>query len=909
MDHGLYNRLRLLIGQTLSHFKITAKLGEGGMGVVYRAEDTKLGREVAIKVLPEAVAGSQERLARFEREAKVLASLNHPNIAAIHQVEEADGVHFLVMELAPGETLADRLHRGPIPFDDAVPIALQIAEALESAHEQGVIHRDLKPANLKVAADGQIKVLDFGLAKALAAEASSAVPTSGTGSESMSPTLTAQMTQAGTLLGTAAYMSPEQAKGLEADRRADVWAFGVVLWEMLTGRCLFEGETTSEVLAAVLRDPIDGVALPPETPATVRALLARCLDRNLKSRLRDIGEARIALEALSTGGEISPLLSGSGQLQTDADQQTKPPRLSWLLAALATIAALLFGILWIQKGGLGPSDSDLQRLETELLPPDGTTFDPDGGMALSPDGRMMAFVIVGESAEREIWIRPLDSTTSRFLEGTEGARYPFWSPDSRNLGFFASGSLKRVAATGGPVQTIAPATNARGGTWCASDQIVYSPNLSRGLAVVPATGGEPTDLTQLDAERGEFQHRFPSCLPSGDHVLMLTQTAEGGSREDESHIDVVSLETGARQEILRANSSMAYSPSGYLLFWREGSLMAVPFDSRTLKSTGEAQLVAQGVAYTDNEYAMYSISQTGLLVYQVDDPASARSRLLTVDVTGEALGEPSPEDIHYYVVVSHDGKRAAYEASDFSSLWVRDLVRGTTSRFTHEDGDHLSAVWSPDDEWLLFGTDRENTWQIYRRHASGLGSDELLYESPLRMIPVDWSPDGEYLTVDVLEPDADEHIALFTFEDQSLEVLIDSPFLDIEGRIAPDGRWLAYTSTETGRFEVYVVPFLGKGDKYQVSTEGGNGPEWDPKGEKLFYLSLSGDLMSVDVDLDDRPTIGVPRKLFSIRRPPRAGRPFSVLPDGESFVINQLTVSKTPDHMILVQNWLSRLAK
>jgi len=883
-----------MVGKTLGHYEILAPLGAGGMGEVYRAHDTTLKRDVAIKVLPEDLSADVERLARLEREAQLLAALNHPNIEVIHGLEESDGVRFMVLELIEGESLAETLSRDRIEVERALGIARQIAEALEAAHAKGIIHRDLKPGNVVITPEGQAKVLDFGLAKSHEAE--------GTGSE-VSPDITesptvAVATRAGIILGTAAYMSPEQARGKPLDKRTDIWSFGCVLYEMLTGKVAFEGETVSDTLASILKEEPDWSLLPGDTPPLARSVLQRCLRKDPNRRLHDAADARIEIEEVLArpGGEA---FSGSGQLLTDSDQQTKPPRLSWLLAALATVVAVVFGILWLQQGGLGPSGSDLRRFETALLPPDGTTFHRDAGISLSPDGRMLAFVIVGESSRQGIWIRALDSTTSRGLEGTEGATYPFWSPDSRNLGFFAGGSLKRVAAAGGPVETIAPATDARGGAWCASDQIVYSPNLSRGLATVPASGGEPATLTVLDTERGETQHRFPSCLPSGEHVLVLAQTAEGGSREDESHIDVVSLGTGERKEIIRANSSMAYSPSGHLLFWREGSLMAVPFETQTLNVTGEAQSVAHEVAYTANEYAGYSISNTGLLAYQVNDPTRAQSRLLTVDTAGEALGEPSPADIHRFVVVSHDGKRAAHAASDFSSLWIRDLVRGT--------------VWSPDDEWLIFGTDREGVWQIFRRRALGLGSEELLLENALRVDPVDWSPDGKYLTVDVLELGADKHIALYTFEDQSFEVLIDTPFVENGGRFSPDGQWLAYTSNETGRYEIYVVPFPGEGGssggKYRVSTEGGNLPKWGPRGENLYYMSLAEDLMSVDLDLENGLAIGVPQKLFTIRHPPGTGYPYSVLPDGESFVINQLEESKTPDHTILVQNWLSRLPK
>ncbi len=492
-----------MIGSTLSHFKITDKLGEGGMGEVYLAEDTKLGREVAIKVLPEAVAADPERLARFEREAQVLASLNHSNIAAIYSFEhgtpqESGGVgeslspqaptplrpsvHFLVMELASGEDLSQRLARGPMPVEDALPVALQITEALEVAHEQGIIHRDLKPANIKITPDGQVKVLDFGLAKALASQDPK---TSGPQDLSMSPTLTAQMTTVGMLLGTAAYMSPEQAKGLEADRRADVWAFGVVLWEMLTGQRLFQGDSVSDTLAAVLRDEIDGESLPESVPPTTRALLARCLDRDPKSRLRDIGEARVALATLESGGEASTLLSSFAAVAPAEEAEARSSKVPWLVAALAILAAVVMGGLWLLEDEAAASSS---LVESAILAPEGTTPDLGNGLALSPDGTEVALIALGEDGMRRLWVRPLSSSTPRLLEGTEGAMYPFWSPDGRNIAFIGGTDLKRIAATGGPVQTLASVKEGRGGTWSSDGKIVYAPDFRGGLSARSSCG-------------------------------------------------------------------------------------------------------------------------------------------------------------------------------------------------------------------------------------------------------------------------------------------------------------------------------------------------------------------------------------------------------------------------------------
>ncbi len=920
-----------MIGTTLSHFRITDKLGEGGMGEVYLAEDTKLGREVAIKVLPEAVAADPERLARFEREAKVLASLNHQHIAAIYSFEHAERVdsdvgeslagsregaspsptlHFLVMELASGEDLSQRLARGAMAVDEAVPIARQIAEALEVAHEQGIIHRDLKPANIKITPDGQVKVLDFGLAKALDSK-------TGTGTDrdpsqsplSMSPTLTAQMTTAGMLLGTAAYMSPEQAKGIEADRRADVWSFGVVFWEMLTGQRLFQGDSVSDTLAAVLRDEIDGESLPTSVPQTTRALLARCLDRDPKSRLRDIGEARVALATHESGGEASTLLSSLGAVAPAEEAEARSSKVPWLVAALASLAALVMGGLWLLEDEEVSSSS---LVESAILAPESTTPDLGNGLALSPDGTEVALVALGEDGIRRLWVRPLSSSTPRLLEGTEGAMYPFWSPDGRDIAFIGGTDLKRIAATGGPVQTLAPVKEGRGGTWGSDGKIVYAPDFRGGLRLVAAAGGESVELTQVDAQRGETAHRFPTMLPDGKHTLFLSQTAEGGSRFDDSRIEVVSIETGERIPVLGANSSMAYSPSGHLLFWRDGSLMVVRFDAVALATKGDPVPIAEDVAYTGNEFAVFSISLTGNLAYQSGASTGAQTRLYHMDMAGEVLGEPSAAALHSQVALSHDGKRAAYRGADNTTIWIRDLDRGTSTRFTFEDGDHFSPLWSPDDQWVLYTTNRTGIHQVFRKLSSGLGQEELVLELKEKpdladLMAWDWSSDGRFITMDLQNRDTDLDVVLYDLQEQVLTPLIQSPFYEGDGHFSPDGRWLAYSSGESGRFQVFVVPLSGDGGKFQVSTDGGLHPMWHPSGEKLFYISARSELMAVELSLGESISIGDPVPLFNVRYPINNDYPFQVMPDGESFLINQFDDLGEAAPMTLVQNWTSLL--
>ena len=892
-----------MIGSTLSHFKITDKLGEGGMGEVYLAEDTKLSREVAIKVLPEAVAADAERLARFEREAKVLASLNHQHIAGIYSFENAESVHFLVMELAAGEDLSQRLARGAMSVDEAVPIARQIAEALEAAHEQGIIHRDLKPGNIKVTPEGQVKVLDFGLAKALESQ--------NAGSErqnlSMSPTLTAQMTTAGMLLGTAAYMSPEQAKGLEADRRADVWAFGVVFWEMLTGQRLFQGDSVSDTLAAVLRDEIDGESLPENVPPTTRALLARCLDRDPRSRLRDIGEARVALATLESGGETSTLLSSFGAIaprEAVAAPSSKPP---WMVAGLAILAAVALGAMW-----LGRKDTPRPLVQSAILAPEGTTLDVGNGLALSPDGTELALIAVGEDGVRHLWVRPLASSTPRLLEGTDGTMYPFWSPDGRNLGFMSEGNLKRIAATGGPVQTLAPVKEGRGGAWSPGGKIIYAPDFRGGLSIVSAAGGESVELTEVDMDRGETAHRFPVLLPDGEHVLYLSQTAEGGSRFDDSRIEVVSIQTGEQRVVLGANSSVNYSSTGHLLFWRDGSLMIVGFDASSGSVDGDPVPIAEEIAYTGNEYGVFSVSQTGDLAYQAGAGAGAQTRLYRMDIEGNEIGEASPPDLHGQVALSHDGKRAAFRGADNTTIWIRDLERGAVTRFTFEDGDHFSPLWSPDDKWIVYTTNRTGIHQVFRKLSSGLGKEELIYELEEQpdiadLAAWDWSSDGRYITMDVHNRETDVDIALFDLQEEELSILVQSPFFESEAHFSPDGQWLAYSSGESGQFQIFIVPLSGEGGKFQISTDGGLHPQWHPSGERLFFVGSRFELMAVDMDLGDVVEIGVPERLFNIRYPLNDDFPFQVMPDGETFLVNQFDEAGEAAPMTLVQNWTALL--
>jgi serine/threonine protein kinase/Tol biopolymer transport system component len=917
-----------VIGTTLAHYRVTAALGAGGMGEVWRAEDTKLGREVALKVLPEEFAQDPDRMARFEREAKVLASLNHPNIATLYGLETAvpsgtetetetgtgqnsklktqnsklpadagpgpkpqvpSPTTFLAMELVEGEDLSERIKRGPVPVEEAVAIALQIAEALEAAHEAGIVHRDLKPANIKLRPDGTVKVLDFGLAKAWETN-------HGDSSLSLSPTVTNHATAAGLILGTAAYMSPEQAAGIAADRRADNWAFGVVLWEMLTGHKLFEGETVSHVLASVLKDEVDLDELPADTPWKLRELISRCLKKKPKQRLQAIGDARIVLEDdLADPGSVAvPEAEVSMSVRRSASLMRS------LTLGLAAVLATAAGVAFFMRQ---PAPRVTQSF---VLAPAHGHIRADQGLALSPDGTILAF-LAEESGITKLWIRAMDSLAAQPLEGTENAQLPFWSPDGRHLGFFSDGKLKRIPVVGGAARSLADALEPRGGAWGTDDRIIYSPDYRDGLWGISASGGEPRRVTELDSQRREKSHRWPVFLPDGRHILFLAQTDEGGSSSDQSSIEALALADGRRTRILDANSSMAYTPRGGLLFWRGGSLFAQSFDLQQLVVEGEPAQVAEDVDYTQNERAVFTVSQEGTLVYHRGSGVSQPASLEWYSRAGELQSEAAPLGSYRHIRLAPDGRRLAY--TEGLTVWVRDLVRGTASRVTHDDEDHLNPVWSPDGNWVAFTTNRTAGSEVRKKLASGLGDEELIVTLDQVANVRAWSPDGRYLAFEAIGPGTEWDCWLYSFEEDAVRPVVQTRYTDSAPAFSPDSRWLAYLSTESGRSEIYVVPVDDQSRKWQVSTEGGRYPVWSPSGGEIFFADLENRLMAVPVQGATDLEIGIPRVLFRLPEQPTpfgaftfAG--FAVAPDGQRFLVHHSPEKgRTSDSLILVQNW------
>ncbi len=887
-------------GVRLGPYEILGAIGAGGMGEVYRAQDPRLGRDVAVKVLSEAFGHDAERMIRLEREAKVLASLNHPNIASIYGVEESNGGRALVMELVEGATLAQRIEQGALPLDEALPIATQITEGLEYAHERSIIHRDLKPSNLKQTPDGQVKILDFGLAKALEGEATELELQN-------SPTLSAAATRAGVLLGTAAYMSPEQARGKRVDRRADIWAFGCVLYEMLSGARAFCGETTSDILACVIRAEPDWSRLPGSVPPRIRELLRRCLQKDPRQRLQAIGEARVTIEDVLAG---APDLAVSAA-PSDGHLKSRE-RIAWTVAtALLAIAAALLGIGYFSR-----APNPKQAIVSQLAPPKNTGFILTGLSAgppvLSPDGNRLAFTARGADGKQFLWVRSLDETTEEPLAGTEGATFPFWSPDGRSLGFFASGKLNRIEASGGPPLALCDAVSGRGGTWGADGTILFS-LLSGPIFRVPASGGRPQPVTKLPESLGQFSHRWPQLLPDGRHFLFLGQDTSIG----ESTIYVGSLDGGEPKQLLRNGSNAVYAPPGYLLFARQGILLAQPFDTKKLQLAGDAvPLAAHDAVDSTMSRGNFSVSENGILVYTTGSLSQAR--LLWFDRAGRQLSETGTIDFYGFPRISPDGRRLAVSkvaGTNSSSIWIFELDRGTSSRLTFSSGRNDLPAWSPDGKSIAFALTQDGKRHIYQKPADGTGTATPIVVGEGGEILPSWSSDGRYLLFQTHSKQGTSPWEIWAqplFGDHKPFPVVENPqFLQGTPALSSDGKWLAYDSDESGRVEVYVTPFLHGGGKWQVSSNGGNCPRWRADGQELLYMSLDNKLMSAEIsEQASSVVVGKVQPLFQSNPAPAAPEcMYDLSPDGKKFVIVTLATEQGTQPLTLAVNWPALLKK
>jgi Tol biopolymer transport system component len=883
--------LALTPGTRLGVYEIAAQIGEGGMGAVYRATDTSLGRRVAIKVLPDALASDPDRLARFEREAKTLASLNHPNISAIYAVEKSAGLLALVMELVEGEDLSQRIARGAIPLDDALPISKQIAEALEAAHEQGIIHRDLKPANIKVRADGTVKVLDFGLAKAL-----DRGPGAIDGSQSPTITSPAIMTGVGVLLGTAAYMAPEQARGKAVDKRADIWAFGAVLYEMLTGTKPFPGDDVSQTLARVIeRDP-DWAALPRAVPPALQVFLRRCLQKAPGQRVQAIGDVRLALEgAFDTLPTVTSTAPG------------RPLRL-WQRPLPAAVFVLSLATLTSLATAWWATPPPAPRALTRLIitPPATAPLTPEvvGRIALSPDGRALVYV-GGTGPQRRLYVRRLDQINVMPVAGTEGAVQPFFSPDSQWVGFAAAEELKKVRLAGGPPVTVCKLPSAFGGaSWGANDVILFGA-LQSGLWRVTAAGGEAKPVTTLEA--GEAGHVAPDILPGGKAVIFTI--LHGLNVNATGRIAAVSLAKRGERRALLEGFSPRYASTGHIVFWQTGALWAVPFDLGRLEPMGEPVQVVESVSGTTLA-ARFGMSADGTLLYVPSYAPDAERTLVLVDRKGQATPVAEAKAPYGYPRFSPDGRRVAVNIGGGSGgggeIQICDLERHTCSRLT--SGNY--PVWTPDGSRVTFNaTSRSGDVDLYWKRSDGSGEAEPLLIRPGIQWPFSWSPDGRVLTFNEVQPGGVGLDLWLLRREGDATPLVVTSFDQRMATFSPNGRWIAYQSNESGRFEIYVRPYPGPGGRELVSTNGGREAVWSRDGRELFYREGSR-LMVVSFDTSAGFKAGLPRMLFEGYNTTIGGTNYDVSPDGQRFAMvqgSQTAGVVGPVELCLVQNWFEEL--
>jgi serine/threonine-protein kinase len=874
------------------------------MGEVYRARDTKLGRDVALKVLPDSLAHDPDRLARFEREAHLLAALNHPNIAHIHGFEDSTGVPALVMELVDGPTLADRVAGGPIPLDEALPIAKQIAEALEAAHEQGIIHRDLKPANIKVRVDGTVKVLDFGLAKAFDPTAASST------SATMSPTLSVHATQTGIILGTAAYMAPEQARGKSVDKRADIWAFGCVLYEMLSGRRPFDGDDVSITLAAVMMKEPDWAALPSDMPVGVRRLLTRCLKKDPKERLRDIGDAR---------AELGEFLNGPREVITPPIVPASPLRRHGVAVAVVLITGAMTGAFgWIVARST-LARPRISRLEITMS--DGASFSINGlgrDISITPDGSRLVYV--GSNATT-LFVRPLDQLEATPLVHDAGLRDPFMSPDGQWVGFFdGSNVLKKVAITGGPAVLVARINgDERGATWAADGTIIFATAASStGLQRVSADGGTPTVLTRPDLKLGEAGHIWPELLPGGQAVLCTVTATTGGL--DAASLAILDLRSGRLTILLRGGSHAQYSPSGHLVYGAAGTLRAVGFDLTHRIVTGTPSQVVPHLRSTGGGAVEAVLAHDGTLVYVAGGAGRSRERTLVwVDRQGRETPLAAPPRAYYHPRISPDGSRVAVTAADQDlDIWLWDLARAVLTRITTDPATDAYPVWRRDGRRLVFGSNRVGGVQnLFSQTADGTGAVDRLTESPNPQVPSAVSPDDtQVVFTEYSSKTGADVMALALDGTHQVFTLVQTPFDERHGIVSPDGRWLAYEANDSGPFEIHVRPFpdVNRGH-WQVSTAGGTQPLWASGGRELFYLAPDGALMRVAVGGGPAWTAGSPMKVLEGRYvvgPGTALRNYDIGPDGQRFLMIKASAGgaiATPPQIIVVQHFDEELKR
>ena len=886
----------LAAGHKIGPYEIFSPLGAGGMGEVYRATDTNLGRQVALKVLPPAFANDAERMARFKREAQVLASLNHPNIAAIYGVEGTA----IVMELVEGKDLA-----GPLPLEEALPIARQIIEALEAAHEKGIVHRDLKPANIKITPQGVVKVLDFGLAKATEDPAHS--------DPSNSPTLSIAGTQAGVIMGTAGYMSPEQASGRTVDRRADIWSFGVVLWEMLSGRKLFEGETVMHTLADVVRGEIDINKLPAEVPQSIRGLIKRCLERDVRRRMQWIGDARIAIEDYVANPEVGT--EGTGGLKPATT------RTQWLPWALFAATALASGAGWYIAARPAPL-RPLVQLDVKLdpdAPIQSNAFHP---LAISPDGSRIVVVLRGADGKNLFYTRLLHHSKLVPLAGTENATSPFFSADGQWIGFAADGKLKKIAVDGGAAVTICDAASMRGASWGDDGNIVLAIGNISALYRVSAAGGTPALATKLNP--GERTHRLPQVLP-GSQVILFT--AHSGMDFDNASIDAISLRSGQRKTLVRGGFNGRFlstgTRKGHLVYMHKGTLFAAPFDSEGLALTGPAVPALENVGSNGFGGGSFAFSSTGILLFQAGSDSRSNLKIYLADRSG--VIKPLLPQVGSYSTprFSPDGKRLAFSLSNGSGsdIWVKDMDREAPSRLSFLKGSNYFPEWTPDGGNIVFKSSDHDQSGLYWIRADGAGEAQRLMDGKSNPVPESFSPDGKRLAYSEIGNSGSADVFTAQLEGDAghpklvkPELFLGTPYHEFGSSFSPDGRWLAYMSNESGSHEVYVRPFPGPGGRWRISSAGGAYPLWSKAGHELFFRGSGGLMVAGYSASGDSFTPGKPQAWLELTSSPifGLGPNLHITPDGKhvAFILPEDAEKQKPiTHLTLLQNFFDELQR
>ncbi|MBI3005651.1 MAG: serine/threonine-protein kinase [Ignavibacteriales bacterium] len=895
-----------MIGQTISHYKILEKLGEGGMGVVYKAQDTTLDRLVALKFLPPHVSSSSDDKVRFTQEAKSAAALSHPNICTIYGVEEHDAQYFIVMEYVEGRTLKEM--KNNMPLKQAIDIGIQLSDGLAAAHEKGIVHRDIKPENIMVRKDGRVQIMDFGLAKLKGAS---------------------RLTKEGSTVGTAGYMSPEQVQGLETDHRTDIFSLGVVLYELFSGQSPFKAAHETAIAYEIVNvDPEPISSIRGEIDPQIDAIVLEALQKEPSERYQSVAEIAKELRRFKRESSRTRVSRVTAARHVPKMSEDQPPKVflglrsrELLFAAAAgffLVIALVFAIIHFLD-----TPVEVRSFRSTILPPDKATLinTVNGShIALSPDGRMLAFVARDSIGKTLLWVRSLSALSGQPLSGTDGAEYPFWSPDNRHVGFFAGGKLRKIETSGGPPQTICEALAGRGGSWNQDGVIVFTSGTSRPLSRVSAAGGVATIITTLDTSRSERGHRWPHFLPDGKHILFLSRTAPSGSSETDA-IHVASLDSTEESKLLfHASSNVAYA-GGHLLYLREQSLMAQPFDAARLQLTGDAFPIAEQIQFVAiASSAVFSVSQNGVLVYQVGG-VQAGTQFTWFDRKGKPLGSIRKPGSYFRFRLSPDNRRVAVEVVEPQSntgfdIWLVDFARDIWTRFTFNPAIDRDPVWSPDGSRIVFDSFRKGSADLYQRISSGAVNEEVLFESMNNKYPTDWSMDGKYLVyteVSAGETRPDLWVLPHT-GDRKPKIFLQTEFSERRGVFSSDGKWIAYESDESGRFQIYVRPFPEPGAPTQVSTAGGSWPRWRRDGKEIFFITDNNAVMAAEVRMSRSAIeVGAVRQLFVVNAFRGANfnvNGYDVTADGQRFLVNTIVgeTAQSPP-ITLVLNWQADVKK